>query len=260
MFVTSLSFKAFSGALRSFLILCALGCLFTTQGVAADFNTGYAYKITALYVERSFDNGSQTTSALMEENLVEPEISLEFLKGDTDGLGLGFRVGGSQFKLTKQVVQFSAAENNTSVVPPVEIVEMGNRVSGTYTYAVIPAFYRYEVPSNNFGLEGIIGEVFYGTGQTQISGEIYLTKNCPATVISGVYNKTEAVSKVKAQCEKATLDSNKSTTFQGVQAELQGSSYSVLIRSLGPKFTDNGGGVEKDVILGELSLIISYKF
>ena len=176
MFVASFSLKMFFRALRSFLILCAFGYLFTTQGVTADFNTGFGYKITALYVERSFDNGSQTTSAAMEENLVEPEISLEFLKGDTDGLGLGFRVGGSQFKLTKQVVQFSAAENNTSVVPPVEIVEMGNSVSGTYTYAVIPAFYRYEVPSNNFGLEGITGEVFYGTGQTQINGKIYLTK------------------------------------------------------------------------------------
>ena len=67
----------------------------------------------------------------MEKNLVEQEISLKFLKGNTDWLGLDFRVGGSQFKLTEQVVQFTAAENNTSVVPPVMIVEMGNRVNGT---------------------------------------------------------------------------------------------------------------------------------
>ena len=112
-------------------------------------------------------------------------------------------------------------------------------------------------------MKGIVAEVFYGTGNTEISGAIYLTKNCDATssVSKDYITQIEKVIPlILSQCEKARLQSNKSSTFQGAQAEIQGEDLTILIRGLSPSFVDNTNGVEKQVRYGEMSLILNYRF
>ena len=65
---------------------------------------------------------------------------------------------------------------------------------------------------------------------------------------------------IQSQCEKARLQSNKSSTFQGAQAEILGENLTILIRGLSPSFVDDTDGVEKEVHYVELSLILNYKF
>ena len=65
---------------------------------------------------------------------------------------------------------------------------------------------------------------------------------------------------IQSQCEKARLQSKKTSTFQGAQAEIQGEDLTLLIRGLSPRFVDDTDGIEKQVRYGELSLILNYKF
>mgnify|MGYP003307295308 CR=1 FL=1 len=108
-----------------------------------------------------------------------------------------------------------------------------------------------------------MAEVFYGTGNTEISGEIYLTKNCSANAsVSKDYitQVEKVIPLIQTQCEKARLQSNKSSAFQGAQAEIQGEDLTILIRGFSPRFLDHTDGVEKQVLYGDFSLILNYKF
>ena len=216
---------------------------------SADFSTGVGYKMTILKVDRSFDNGSQTTTGMMLQNIVEPEVSLEFGKSSADGFGLGFRIGASKFTLNNQIVETDDVPRN---------LNLGTQVSGTYSYMVLPAFYRYPIKKNPIGLIGVVGEYYYGSANTDISGEIYLTKNCSAVI--GQKDNSELSNDIKSECEKVTLNTKKNTFFQGAQLELQGNSFAIVFRSMGPSLTDDGGGIKKEIILLETSIIINYRF
>ena len=248
--------------MKILLLLILFAAVFCIPAQTADIMPGAGYKISALQVEQQ--SGSDTLSGQMFQTGIIPEASIEFGKGDTDGFGLGLRIGGSQFSFSKQLVELNFTDNGTVQATLAETFDLGSKVSGSYRYAVVPVFYRYELSKNNhLGLKGIVAEVFYGTGNTEISGEIYLTKNCNATssVSKDYITQVEKVIPlIQSQCEKARLQSNKSSTFQGAQAEIQGENLTILIRGLSPSFVDDTDGVEKQVRYGELSLILNYKF
>ena len=228
----------------------------------ADIMPGMGYKIMTLHVEQ--ESGSGTISGQMLQTGIMPEASIEFGKGDTDGFGLGFRIGGSQFNFSKQLVELNFVDNETVQASLAETFDLGTKIKGSYRYAVVPIFYRYELSKNNhLGLKGIVAEVFYGTGTTEIHGEIYLTKNCSVTSsVSKNYitQVSRIIPLIKANCDKARLQSNKSSVFQGAQAEIQSQDLTLLIRAISPGFVDNTDEVKKKVRLGELSLILHYKF
>ena len=68
---------------------------------------------------------------------------------------------GSQFSFSKQLVELNFTDNGTVQATLAETFDLGSKVSGSYRYAVVPIFYRYELTKNNhLGLKGIVAEVF----------------------------------------------------------------------------------------------------
>jgi hypothetical protein len=245
------------------LILTVLfAAAFCIPAQTADIMPGLGYKITVLRVEQQSE--SDTLRGQMLQTGVIPEASIEFGKGDTDGFGLGLRIGGSQFNFSKQLVDLNFSDNGTVQATIAETFDLGTKVSGSYRYAAVPLFYRYELSKNNhLGLKGILAEIFYGTSTTEINGDIYLTQNCSATssVSKDYISQVEKVIPlIQSQCEKARLQSNKSSALQGAQAEVQGDNFIFLIRGLSPSLVDNSDGKEKLVRYSELSLILNYRF
>ena len=72
--------------------------VFCIPAQTADIMLGGGYKITGLQVEQQ--SGSDTLSGQMFQSGIIPEGSIEFGKADAEGLGLGLRIGGSQFSFS----------------------------------------------------------------------------------------------------------------------------------------------------------------
>ena len=85
--------------MKILLLLILLTAIFCIPAQTADIMPGAGYKISALQVEQQ--SGSITLRGQMFQPGIIPEASLAFGKRDTDGFGLGLRIGGSQFSFSK---------------------------------------------------------------------------------------------------------------------------------------------------------------